>query len=270
MATSEPSSGDGLLVIHVALFRMATRSLAHAYRILGYKVHHALDVDNLLYENPWPFIEEAAEGTWPDVPNARRRPRFTREDWDRVWGTEYDIATDLAGPFADQLIAAYPNAKVVIVQRDFDSWWPSYLSECIDGAFSPIQQVVIFLLWHVLGARAGYAIRKVHFGLFGAKTRAEIESNAREGYERYYKRIREMVPPERRLEYKIGDGWEPLCKFLGKDVPDVPFPHLNDRKAHESGNRARRHEVLLSSAKAAVPWLLGLAVAATAIRYAAN
>lgn len=88
MATHEAGSDDGLLVIHVALFRMATRSLAHAYRLLGYKVHHAHDADNLLYGNPWPLIEEAAEATWPDVPNARPRPRFTRRDWDRIWGAE--------------------------------------------------------------------------------------------------------------------------------------------------------------------------------------
>ena len=24
------------------------------------------------------------------------------------------------------------------------------------------------------------------------------------------------------------DGWEPLCKFLDKPVPDTPFPHVND------------------------------------------
>lgn len=23
-------------------------------------------------------------------------------------------------------------------------------------------------------------------------------------------------------------GWEPLCKFLGKPIPDQPFPHKND------------------------------------------
>ena len=26
------------------------------------------------------------------------------------------------------------------------------------------------------------------------------------------------------------EGWEPLCRFLGKDVPDVPFPRVNDRE----------------------------------------
>ena len=24
-----------------------------------------------------------------------------------------------------------------------------------------------------------------------------------------------------------GDGWEVLCPFLGKDIPNVPFPKLN-------------------------------------------
>lgn len=39
--------------------------------------------------------------------------------------------------------------------------------------------------------------------------------------------IRGMVPKERLLEWYIGDGWEPLCKFLGKPIPDEEFPHVN-------------------------------------------
>lgn len=39
--------------------------------------------------------------------------------------------------------------------------------------------------------------------------------------------IRGMVPPDRLLEWSADEGWEPLCKFLGKEVPDMPFPHAN-------------------------------------------
>lgn len=39
--------------------------------------------------------------------------------------------------------------------------------------------------------------------------------------------IRGLVPKERLLEWYIDDGWEPLCEFLGKPVPDVEFPHAN-------------------------------------------
>lgn len=39
--------------------------------------------------------------------------------------------------------------------------------------------------------------------------------------------IRGLVPKERLLEWNVGDGWEPLCKFLDKQVPDDEFPHVN-------------------------------------------
>lgn len=32
--------------------------------------------------------------------------------------------------------------------------------------------------------------------------------------------------------FNVKDGWEPLCKALGKEVPDgVPFPRINDGEA---------------------------------------
>lgn len=31
------------------------------------------------------------------------------------------------------------------------------------------------------------------------------------------------------LVFNVKEGWDPLCKFLGVDVPrDVPFPNVND------------------------------------------
>jgi len=50
-------------------------------------------------------------------------------------------------------------------------------------------------------------------------------------YIEHYNIIRAVTPPERLLEYELGSGWEPLCKFLGKPIPDEPFPHINEREA---------------------------------------
>ena len=36
------------------------------------------------------------------------------------------------------------------------------------------------------------------------------------------------MPAERLLVYDIKEGWGPLCEFLGVEIPDKPFPHLND------------------------------------------
>lgn len=81
---------------------------------------------------------------------------------------------------------------------------------------------------------------------------------------RYFDRVRKIVPPERRLEYNIGDGWEPLCAFLGKEVPNVPFPRLNERKVHERNTSLRSHAVLVNSASRIVPWLLATAAVGAA------
>lgn len=35
------------------------------------------------------------------------------------------------------------------------------------------------------------------------------------------------IPPKRLLVMQLGDGWEPLCAFLGVPVPDVPYPRVN-------------------------------------------
>jgi hypothetical protein len=38
---------------------------------------------------------------------------------------------------------------------------------------------------------------------------------------------RGLVPKERFLEWSVEDGWEPLCHFLGKEVPTTTFPNGN-------------------------------------------
>lgn len=42
--------------------------------------------------------------------------------------------------------------------------------------------------------------------------------------------IRDAAPKDRLLEYEVKQGWEPLCKFLDKPIPDEPFPRVNDSK----------------------------------------
>lgn len=37
----------------------------------------------------------------------------------------------------------------------------------------------------------------------------------------------QKAPKDQLLVYKMGDGWEPLCKFLNKVVPVTEFPHKN-------------------------------------------
>eukprot|EP00951_Prasinocladus_malaysianus_P037058 scaffold395020_cov32-Prasinocladus_malaysianus.AAC.2 len=47
-------------------------------------------------------------------------------------------------------------------------------------------------------------------------------------FQEYNEAVIRECPKDRLLVFKATDGWEPLCKFLGKPVPDVPYPHVND------------------------------------------
>ncbi|KAI0870673.1 hypothetical protein GGS24DRAFT_474505 [Hypoxylon argillaceum] len=258
-ANSIPMSHGGLKIINASLFRMATKSMAQAYVILGYRAHHGLLED--VTDTPWELLEKAADATWPGIPGAIPRPPHKREDWAEIWGS-YDVVTDIASPFAFELIKAYPEAKVVIVQRDFESWWPSFRSQLRDKVMGePLSSIQAFVTSKILGIRPVHTMRKIVLGFCGAKTRSEInEDRVRKVYDRYFQRIREEVPQERRLEYKMGSGWEPLCDFLGVEVPNVPFPRANDAMAHENETQSRHIKFFVSAIKNIGPLALGIVV----------
>jgi hypothetical protein len=68
-------------------------------------------------------------------------------------------------------------------------------------------------------------------GWFQVTSKEEMRAKAWPMYQQHYALVRATTPPRRLLEYRLGSGWEPLCEFLHKPVPDVPFPHVNEREA---------------------------------------
>ncbi|KXJ89101.1 hypothetical protein Micbo1qcDRAFT_165872 [Microdochium bolleyi] len=264
MSKDQPKKGGpGLQIIHASLFRMGTKSMATAFQMLGYRVHHGL-IDKML-DSPWTLLERAAEATYPSLHisstlSPSPPPKHTRADWDALWGNTYDVATDLACPFTHELVAAYPSAKVVIVQRPFDAWWPSFASQMRDTALPhPQATAASYVLWYLMRCRAGFAVRKMLGGMFDVpvgKGGAEAldEECARRVYDEFFARVRREVPAERRLEFDPAtDGWEPLCEFLGVPVPRgqdgegevVPFPYVNTRKSHQEETARRRRMILM-------------------------
>jgi hypothetical protein len=72
------------------------------------------------------------------------------------------------------------------------------------------------------------ATRRVLYGLpFPNVT----ESQPVGGYERHNADVARHSSDRPRslltVNWEAGDGWQELCSFLGLDVPDQPFPHLN-------------------------------------------
>jgi Sulfotransferase domain len=72
-----------------------------------------------------------------------------------------------------------------------------------------------------------------NFGLFWERLNAEryhAPVPSVDTYLRHNEHIRQVVPKHRLLEFEPAQGWEPLCKFLDKPVPDSPYPRFNDAK----------------------------------------
>lgn len=228
-------------VIHVSFMRMASLSMARAYDILDLRAYHGLDIPVTKEgQKIWEHFERAAKASYPD-PGTPAPPPLTTADWNVIFG-EYDVLTDTAALWADKLVDAYPNAKVVVVQRNFDSWWPSFEGWCAEAnvASPRTKKFIMGTIRLVTGwaPRSFATMNRMMCGTFDAKNMDELRANSRKAYDAYYERIRSKVPPERRLEYRIGDGWEPLCAFLGKEVPNVPFPRVNDRAEHDARVKA--------------------------------
>ena len=140
----------------------------------------------------------------------------------------YRATTDWpACTFYEQLMEAYPEAKVVLTVRDPQRWY-----ESVRETIYPLTMDTPswFLRLFMPGLHAVNRIGRVQVfdGTFGG--RFEDRAHAREVYAAHIDAVQRTVPPERLLVYSVKQGWAPLCEFLDLPIPDEPFPHLNERK----------------------------------------
>ena len=165
---------------------------------------------------------------------SKQTPLIGREEWDQLLHNFGGVSADTpAIAFSEDLIAAYPEAKVVLTNREIEDWFQSYDNGVIAASTSWFNNFMADLVPSFIGATRE-PHRRVLKGWLGMDWNAEsMRAKARPGFVRHYENVRRIVPKERLLEFRLSEGWEPLCEFLGKPVPDVPFPHLNDRKELE-------------------------------------
>ncbi|KAI9148941.1 hypothetical protein HJFPF1_10985 [Paramyrothecium foliicola] len=227
MAKDEAHPRREMKVLALGLFRTGSASIAKALETLGYQdVYHLLKC--IESQDDFKILNRAADATFPTLATYTGKA-FSRQEWDELFGS-CEAATDVASFFALELIQAYPEAKVLLVERDFNAWFSSVDEVVSSGLFGPRAEFILNVVQPILGSEGGIAMRKLFLGWFQARNLEEIRRNARTRFDRHYQQIREAVPPERLLVYKMGDGWEPLCDFLGKPVPDLEFPWVNERK----------------------------------------
>ncbi|KAL7943897.1 hypothetical protein V8C42DRAFT_358629 [Trichoderma barbatum] len=223
------ASGEGILCL--GLPRSGTLSVVTALRQLGYShVHHG--AEQVFNSANWSASIRASRACFPVWNMAGRKDSssFSKTDWDSFLG-HYQVVSDFAGFYGQHIAKVYPTAKVILVQRPFESWYASFDAAILQALFQPVRAFLFqWLIAPVTGITAFAAHPYIVFGSFKARNAGEARFNARAVYEEHYAAVRKIVPPENLLEFKLEDGWAPLCTFLGKEIPDAPFPRVNDRK----------------------------------------
>ena len=155
---------------------------------------------------------------------------FTLTQWDQLL-SDYAAITDVpATPFAEDLIAAYPDAKITLMERDIDSWFTSFDNNVVKTTWTTYAQFIGSVdPWYV-GPLKDMHMRWVR-GWMGANSEEEMRRVTKWHYRDHNEMVRRVTPKERLLEYRMGSGWGPLREFLGKDVPGVEFPRVNEAAA---------------------------------------
>lgn len=193
-----------LRVIGAGMGRTGTRSLKLALEQLGFgPCYHLAD----LISTPahWAF--------WDDVVSGRRSDL---QHFYKDFGSAVDAP---AWRYHRQLAALFPNAKVILTVRDPQRWFASaretvlssFVGEVLKKAPDPVARIV-----NAMALRAA-----------GDKMLDEAHMIA--WFEQHNDDVRRLIEPDRLLVYEASQGWQPLCAFLGVPVPNVPFPHANQR-----------------------------------------
>ena len=186
-----------LEVIGAGFGRTGTESMKQALEILGLgPCHHMREV----MSNP------AQLALW------RAAARGELPDWDEAFAG-YRSAVDWPSAyFWREVSAHYPEAKVLLTVRSAESWYESMARTILPVLRASTDPDSI-------------GLRLVARRVFGG--RLDDRAHAIAVYEKNIADVRDAFPPERLLTHRLGDGWQPLCRFLGKPVPDMPYPQSN-------------------------------------------
>ena len=126
----------------------------------------------------------------------------------------HDALTDTPIPsFYRELDAKYPGSKFILTVREKEGWLKSCMKQ-FNQRFTDLQNDAVRRLFADL-----YGTDVFERELFGS------------GYERFVAGVLNYFQHRPGdlliMDVAAGDGWEKLCPFLGRDVPDLPFPKAN-------------------------------------------
>jgi hypothetical protein len=203
-------------VIGAGFGRTGTMSVKHALEMLDLgPCYHMIELTN--EPERLKYWEVAANGKKPD--------------WNTLLNG-YSSIMDFPGClYYQELMAAYPEAKVILTVRDAEDWYKSARAT-IFKSYPDRKQLITIVKRYFSSKRIrqlmrlGWLIQKIIYKqTFGYQMFNKEEAIRR--YEAHNQKVIETVPADKLLVYNVQEGWTPLCNFIGKEIPNVPFPKTN-------------------------------------------
>lgn len=193
-----------LKVIGAGFGRTGTKSLKDALEHLGLgPCYHMVEV----FKNPQAF------GWWYeagcDPANA---------DWAKIFDGYVATVDWPNATYYRELADAYPDAKVILTERDPEQWFESTQATIFSlmptepGATDPMPRMM----------------SKVICELFDY--RMHDREHCISVFKAHNAQVRQVIPAERLLVYEVAQGWGPLCDFLDVPEPAEPMPKVNSRE----------------------------------------
>ncbi|KAJ0425029.1 hypothetical protein BJY00DRAFT_227121 [Aspergillus carlsbadensis] len=225
-------------ILAVGISRSGTESLREALHILGFEhTHHGFDTILPPYDLEEIYKLLKKKYAYKDTPGTGTgtgSPKLTAADFDTFLSECVGVCDLHAAEFAPELIAAYPDAKVILNTRsDLDAWYASMQATMSYFDANPVDWDWV-KSWFC--AELFWVRQCMCRTLMPVFFRGSFERNGKDIYKEHVEMVRTLMKArgeeERFLEWTVEDGWGPLCEFLGRDVPEgVEFPSGNPPKA---------------------------------------
>ncbi len=206
-------------VIGAGFGRTGTQSLQIALEKLGFgPCYH----NESLLRNP------------EDIVHWKAAYKHKKVNWQELFKNHRAVVDFPGSMYYQELADIYPEAKVILTTRDPEKWYQSVRSTItgfdqgistklrllLSAAYSKKSRNLLQVLAH-----NDKAVWEKYF-----KGRFMDKAWAIKKYEAHIEEVKNAIPKERLLVLELGEGWKPLCNFLGMPVPEEPYPKSNKKE----------------------------------------
>jgi Sulfotransferase domain len=214
-----------LRVVGAGLGRTGTHSLKIALeRLLGGPCYHMVEV----------FKRPADMEAW------RAAAGGELPDWHKLFDGFAATVDWPSAAFWWEIAEAFPDAVILLSNRDADGWWKSATRTIFEGLRRRDRPSTEKPAETPTNGPPDNAAFGAMVGALFTKTFTPDfldEAAAKAAFDRHTADVRRRAPKNRLVEWRVQDGWGPLCAALGVSVPSEPFPVSNTTEEF----RARAH-----------------------------